>query len=146
MERQCNIKISPQPVMSQPYPVPIPQPKSRPLPDSRGIPNTLNLFFFHLFTHQKQAQIRISLLSVEQRGMWVRLMLCEVLLPTRNKGLHLFSKLYQQISKALKNCHLTMRNQKVYGFPNKKRLKVSGIPRESVRGRDLDCGSGIGTG
>ena len=39
---------SPQPVMSQPYPVPIPlpQPKSRPLPDSRGIPDTLNLFFF----------------------------------------------------------------------------------------------------
>ena len=32
------------------------------------------------------------------------------------------------------------------GFPNKKRLKVSGIPRESGRGRDLDCGSGIGTG
>ena len=34
--------------MSQPYPVPIPlpQPKSRPLPDSRGIPDTLNLFFF----------------------------------------------------------------------------------------------------
>ena len=33
--------------MSQPYPVPIPipQPKSRPLPDSRGIPDTLNLFF-----------------------------------------------------------------------------------------------------
>ena len=41
-------KTSPQPVMSQPYPVPIPlpQPKSRPLPDSRGIPDTLNLFFF----------------------------------------------------------------------------------------------------
>ena len=38
---------SPQPVMSQPYPVPIPlpQPKSRPFPDSRGIPDTLNLFF-----------------------------------------------------------------------------------------------------
>ena len=37
---------SPQPVMSQPYPVPIPipQPKSRPLPDSRGIPDTLNLY------------------------------------------------------------------------------------------------------
>ena len=34
--------------MSQPYPVPIPIPQSkyRPLPDSRGIPNTLNLFFF----------------------------------------------------------------------------------------------------
>ena len=34
--------------MSQPYPVPIPlpQPKSRPPPDSRGIPDTLNLFFF----------------------------------------------------------------------------------------------------
>ena len=32
---------SPQPVKSQPYPVPIPlpQPKSRPLPDSRGIPD-----------------------------------------------------------------------------------------------------------
>ena len=38
---------SPQPVMSQPYPVPIPlpQPKSRPLPDSRGIPDTLNLTY-----------------------------------------------------------------------------------------------------
>ena len=37
--------ISPQPVMSQPYPVPIPlpQPKSRPLTDSRGIPDTLSL-------------------------------------------------------------------------------------------------------
>ena len=37
-------KSSPQPVMSQLYPVPIPlpQPKSRPLPDSRGIPDTLN--------------------------------------------------------------------------------------------------------
>ena len=34
--------------MSQPYPVPIPlpQPKSRPLPDSRGIPDTLNLISF----------------------------------------------------------------------------------------------------
>ena len=34
---------SPQPVMSQPYPVPLPlpQPKSRPLPDSTGIPDTL---------------------------------------------------------------------------------------------------------
>ena len=34
--------------MSQPYPVPIPIPqsKSRPLPDSRGIPDTLNLLFF----------------------------------------------------------------------------------------------------
>ena len=42
------VMCSPQPVMSQPYPVPIPlpQPKSRPLPDSRGIPDTLNLFFF----------------------------------------------------------------------------------------------------
>ena len=41
---------SPQPVMSQPYPVPIPlpQPKSRPLTDSRGIPDTLSLFFFSL--------------------------------------------------------------------------------------------------
>ena len=39
---------SPQLVMSQPYPVPLPlpQPKSCPLPDSRGIPDTLNLFFF----------------------------------------------------------------------------------------------------
>ena len=35
---------SPQPVMSQPYPVPLPQPKSCPLPDSRGIPDTFNLF------------------------------------------------------------------------------------------------------
>ena len=39
--------------MSQPYPVPIPipQPKSRPLPDSRGIPDTLSLFFIekHIF-------------------------------------------------------------------------------------------------
>ena len=44
----CVLISSPQPVMSQPYPVPIPlpQPKSRPLPDSRGIPDTLNLFFF----------------------------------------------------------------------------------------------------
>ena len=34
--------------MSQPYPVPIPLPqsKSRPLPDSRGIPDTFNLFLF----------------------------------------------------------------------------------------------------
>ena len=41
-------KISPQSGLSQPYPVPIPlpQPKSRPLPDSRGIPDTLNLFYF----------------------------------------------------------------------------------------------------
>ena len=33
--------------MSQPYPVPIPLPqsKSRPLPDSRGIPDTLNLTY-----------------------------------------------------------------------------------------------------
>ena len=40
--------FSPQPVMSQPYPVPIPLPqsKSRPLPDSRGIPDTFNLFLF----------------------------------------------------------------------------------------------------
>ena len=39
---------SPKPVMSQPYPVPIPlaQSKSRPLPDSRGIPDTFNLFLF----------------------------------------------------------------------------------------------------
>ena len=39
------ISGSPQPGMSQPYPVPIPipQPKSRPLSDSRGIPDTLNL-------------------------------------------------------------------------------------------------------
>ena len=38
-----NLFVSPQPVMSQPYPVPIPipQPKSRPLPDSRGIPDSL---------------------------------------------------------------------------------------------------------
>ena len=44
----ASLVASPQPVMSQPYPVPIPlpQPKSRPLPDSRGIPDTLNLFFF----------------------------------------------------------------------------------------------------
>ena len=36
--------------MSQPYPVPIPlpQPKSRPLPDSRGIPDTLNLTYCYL--------------------------------------------------------------------------------------------------
>ena len=42
------MRISPQPVMSQPYPVPLllPQPKSRPLSDSRGIPDTLSLFFF----------------------------------------------------------------------------------------------------
>ena len=39
---------SPQPVMSQPYlvPIPLPQSKSRPLPDSRGIPDTFNLFLF----------------------------------------------------------------------------------------------------
>ena len=36
--------------MSQPYPVPIPlpQPKSRPPPDSRGIPDTLNVDLFFI--------------------------------------------------------------------------------------------------
>ena len=40
----CSLTLlsSPQPVMSQPYPVPIPIPQ----PNSRGIPDTLNLFFF----------------------------------------------------------------------------------------------------
>ena len=52
---------SPQPVMSQPYPVPIPipQPKSRPLPDSRGIPDTLNL--------RKLRKLTVTEISVKKR-------------------------------------------------------------------------------
>ena len=95
--------------MSQPYPVPIPipQPKSRPLPDSRGIPDTLNLFFFG-------KNIGVFIQALEKSFSSVYQAYQKRLLPTRDKGLHLFSKLYQQISKAYKNYNLTLKNQKFF--------------------------------
>ena len=50
--------------MSQPYPVPIPlpQPKSRPLPDSRGIPDTLKL--------RGMAKKDMSLIQFSEFGLW----------------------------------------------------------------------------
>ena len=56
------ISTSPQPVMSQPYPVPIPipQPKSRPLPKSRGIPDTLNLDKKRIFGIIKKISMILS--------------------------------------------------------------------------------------
>ena len=57
---------SPQLVMSQPYPVPLPlpQPKSCPLPDSRGIPDTLNLFFFGKHMQNLQNCIKVPIYDI----------------------------------------------------------------------------------